>query len=229
MSESQDDPPAEYSPLLHASCSVCSSPAAPHLHYGAISCYSCRAFFRRGQPKQGRCILGGGGCAITQQNRTTCKMCRYNRCLEVGMKPDKVDATLAKRRENDARVAAAARQSAPQESSPGKSSQFGHSHVKNTSMITGGETGFQESDRRDNWSKHMPYSSRGEPSKQWSWNTPEIGDSQVQRYMRADLLQREIQGSMQHIENQGKSTNTRCLCIMSFHALERAQVKDLDG
>ena len=62
------------------------------------------------------------------------------------MKPDKVDAKLAKRRENDARVAAAARQSTPQESSPGKSRQFVHSHVKNTSMFTGGETGFQESD-----------------------------------------------------------------------------------
>ena len=39
---------------LAAECSVCSSPAAAHLHYGAVSCYSCRAFFRRGQPKQVR-------------------------------------------------------------------------------------------------------------------------------------------------------------------------------
>ena len=37
---------------LAAECSVCGSPAAAHLHYGAVSCYSCRAFFRRGQPKQ---------------------------------------------------------------------------------------------------------------------------------------------------------------------------------
>ena len=37
---------------LAAVCSVCASPAAAHLHYGAVSCYSCRAFFRRGQPKQ---------------------------------------------------------------------------------------------------------------------------------------------------------------------------------
>ena len=28
-----------------ASCSVCSAPAAIHLHYGAISCYSCRLHF----------------------------------------------------------------------------------------------------------------------------------------------------------------------------------------
>jgi uncharacterized Zn finger protein (UPF0148 family) len=41
-------------PMLKAECSVCSSPAAAHLHYGAISCYSCRAFFRRGPPRQVR-------------------------------------------------------------------------------------------------------------------------------------------------------------------------------
>ena len=171
---------------FQASCSVCSAPAAIHLHYGAISCYSCRlhsfkifqlfiwsftlsssaitagytfsnsfnyssdyllfhlllflrvtlfqtlstfhmiiysfiscyysrlhfsnlpsfhlvifcrAFFRRGVPKQvrwgcystsvwflsyhrmwamcPRCIFGTGGCKITQQNRTNCKLCRY--------------------------------------------------------------------------------------------------------------------------------------------------------
>ena len=38
--------------MLKAECSVCGSPAAAHLHYGAISCYSCRAFFRRGPPRQ---------------------------------------------------------------------------------------------------------------------------------------------------------------------------------
>ena len=42
---------------LSSSCSVCGSPAAAHLHYGAVSCYSCRAFFRRGQPKQVRWVL----------------------------------------------------------------------------------------------------------------------------------------------------------------------------
>ena len=91
----------EHSPLLGASCRVCSSPAAPHLHYGAISCYSCRAFFRRGQPRQARCIVGGGGCVVTPLNRTSCKTCRYNTCLRVGMKPDRVDATLVKRREKE--------------------------------------------------------------------------------------------------------------------------------
>ena len=43
--------------ILSSACSVCGSPAAAHLHYGAVSCYSCRAFFRRGQPKQVRSDL----------------------------------------------------------------------------------------------------------------------------------------------------------------------------
>ena len=109
MSDPKLCSPTSHSPLLHASCSVCGSPAAPHLHYGAISCYSCRAFFRRGQPRQTRCITGSGGCVVTKQNRTSCKICRYNLCLQVGMKPDKVDATLGKRREKDARIVAAAK------------------------------------------------------------------------------------------------------------------------
>eukprot|EP00092_Neocalanus_flemingeri_P047627 GFUD01054044.1.p1 GENE.GFUD01054044.1~~GFUD01054044.1.p1 ORF type:complete len:870 (+),score=180.42 GFUD01054044.1:39-2612(+) len=63
-------------------------------------------FFRRGQPKQIRCIFGHGKCQISRHNRTNCKLCRYNRCLEVGMKPDKVDRFLVKRKEREAQLAA---------------------------------------------------------------------------------------------------------------------------
>ena len=28
-------------------CKVCHEPAAKHIHYGAVTCFSCRAFFRR--------------------------------------------------------------------------------------------------------------------------------------------------------------------------------------
>jgi hypothetical protein len=28
-------------------CKVCLEPAAKHIHYGAVTCFSCRAFFRR--------------------------------------------------------------------------------------------------------------------------------------------------------------------------------------
>jgi len=96
--------PGDKEESLMSHCSVCGSPAAAHLHYGAVSCYSCRAFFRRGQPKQIRCIFGHGQCKISRHNRTNCKLCRYRKCLEVGMKPDKVDYYLNKRKEREARV-----------------------------------------------------------------------------------------------------------------------------
>ena len=41
-----------------------------------------------------RCIFGHGQCKISRHNRTNCKLCRYRRCLEVGMKPEKVRAVM---------------------------------------------------------------------------------------------------------------------------------------
>ena len=156
----------EPSPLLGASCSVCGSPAAPHLHYGAISCYSCRAFFRRGQPKQARCIVGGGGCVVTPQNRTSCKTCRYNTCLAVGMKPDRVDATLVKRREKETEkesvrkpVASQPRQEMLQAGgrSPDHSSRT-YEKTKVGSLVTednlSSQTGQNRKERIDEWRGH---------------------------------------------------------------------------
>jgi len=90
---------------LSSQCSVCSAPAADHLHYGAISCYSCRAFFRRGVPKQQRCIFGSDDCQITMKNRTNCKVCRYRACLARGMVPEKVNKYLNRRKEREAMLA----------------------------------------------------------------------------------------------------------------------------
>ena len=47
-----------YSICLQASCSVCSAPAAIHLHYGAISCYSCRSpFYSETNSRQYECFF----------------------------------------------------------------------------------------------------------------------------------------------------------------------------
>ena len=34
--------------IRKVTCQVCGDVANDHMHYGAITCYSCRAFFRRG-------------------------------------------------------------------------------------------------------------------------------------------------------------------------------------
>jgi len=71
-------------------CKVCGDPAARHIHYGAVSCFSCRAFFRRSiQNKTANTYVCRKikECQITSKTRKTCQYCRYQRCLSVGMKP----------------------------------------------------------------------------------------------------------------------------------------------
>merc|ERR1711892_655453 len=82
---------------LSSKCSVCAGPSAYHLHYGAVSCYSCRAFFRRGIGKPYCCVEGTGDCSIDWTSRRSCQWCRFDKCLRVGMNPELVDAALRKK------------------------------------------------------------------------------------------------------------------------------------
>ena len=70
-------------------CGVCGEPAARHIHYGAVTCFSCRAFFRRsiqnGQGKQYSCRKDGN-CEITLKTRKGCQKCRFQKCIDAGMK-----------------------------------------------------------------------------------------------------------------------------------------------
>lgn len=71
-------------------CKVCEEPAAKHIHYGAVSCFSCRAFFRRSI--QNNTALAyvcrrKKDCQINLKTRRNCQYCRYERCLAMGMQP----------------------------------------------------------------------------------------------------------------------------------------------
>lgn len=71
-------------------CQVCMAPAAKHVHYGATTCFSCRAFFRRSvQTAQARNYIcrRQGNCEISPDNRKSCQKCRLETCLKIGMKP----------------------------------------------------------------------------------------------------------------------------------------------
>ena len=71
-------------------CQVCSAPAAKHIHYGATTCFSCRAFFRRSiQTSQSRNYVcrRQGNCNILPDTRKGCQKCRLEACLKIGMKP----------------------------------------------------------------------------------------------------------------------------------------------
>eukprot|EP00095_Tigriopus_kingsejongensis_P011309 snap_masked-scaffold14_size734282-processed-gene-6.3 protein:Tk11309 transcript:snap_masked-scaffold14_size734282-processed-gene-6.3-mRNA-1 annotation:"hypothetical protein DAPPUDRAFT_8442" len=84
-----------------AKCPICKSTEPHFLHYGGISCYSCRAFFRRAHQKtrtpQFTC-LSGGSCEINVLTRKDCRKCRYDLCLKVGMRPQLVLDGSQKRR-----------------------------------------------------------------------------------------------------------------------------------
>jgi len=72
-------------------CAVCSSPAPDHVHFGGHCCYSCRAFFRRTIERMEKteivCRTGIGKCEVSEMSKA-CSACRYDKCLEVGMKSD---------------------------------------------------------------------------------------------------------------------------------------------
>ena len=70
-------------------CSVCGDKATKlrYSHYGAVSCFPCRAFFRRAIEKgQTYSCQREDTCEITIQSRKKCAACRFAKCLKVGMK-----------------------------------------------------------------------------------------------------------------------------------------------
>jgi hypothetical protein len=73
-------------------CQVCGddSPGI-RKHYGAISCEACKCFFRRSVQMSKRYTCNyNGKCPIGQDKRIRhwCQKCRFQKCLEVGMKID---------------------------------------------------------------------------------------------------------------------------------------------
>jgi len=73
-------------------CSVCHiKDFKTGKHYGAITCYSCRAFFRRAQERKRppKCKFNSA-CPVDQSVKKQCPRCRYQKCLGVGMQPELV-------------------------------------------------------------------------------------------------------------------------------------------
>ena len=67
-------------------CEVCADTIGASPSYGAITCPSCRVFFRRqsiGKRGLGICFTHGN-CEITKITRNNCQFCRYQKCLKMG-------------------------------------------------------------------------------------------------------------------------------------------------
>nr|XP_040569091.1 nuclear hormone receptor family member daf-12-like isoform X2 [Lepeophtheirus salmonis] len=73
--------------IRRVKCQVCYDLANDHIHYGAISCYSCRAFFRRAVNSNADYFCSQNkNCVVTKHTRKHCQYCRFVKCLSVGMK-----------------------------------------------------------------------------------------------------------------------------------------------
>ncbi|EGT49879.1 hypothetical protein CAEBREN_22501 [Caenorhabditis brenneri] len=68
------------------SCQVCGQEANGKRHYGAVVCRACAAFFRRSTSfKTSKKCRQNGKCDFLKKGFFTCKCCRLQKCLAVGM------------------------------------------------------------------------------------------------------------------------------------------------
>lgn len=78
-------------------CGVCTAKGSGY-HFGAITCESCKAFFRRWAGKEVEPC--DNNCKMDPINRKFCQCCRLKKCFEIGMKKDWIldEETRAKRK-----------------------------------------------------------------------------------------------------------------------------------
>uniref|UniRef100_A0A915CTV5 Uncharacterized protein n=1 Tax=Ditylenchus dipsaci TaxID=166011 RepID=A0A915CTV5_9BILA len=87
---STTSPPISSPPSSEATCAVCGDGHAK-LHYGVLACYGCKGFFRRTLTGKYRYVCRfGNNCIVDKYQRNSCRYCRFNRCLAVGMDPKAV-------------------------------------------------------------------------------------------------------------------------------------------
>lgn len=75
----------ESASTLHKTCLICGDKALGY-NFNAISCESCKAFFRRNalSGKELKCPFSNN-CVVTVVTRRFCQKCRLEKCLSVGM------------------------------------------------------------------------------------------------------------------------------------------------
>lgn len=105
LSSSPDTQPAtttlDYNPLtdmpdtkegIEELCPVCGDKVSGY-HYGLLTCESCKGFFKRTvQNKKVYTCVADRSCQIDKTQRKRCPYCRFQKCLEVGMKLEAVRA-----------------------------------------------------------------------------------------------------------------------------------------
>ncbi|XP_066151310.1 nuclear hormone receptor FTZ-F1 isoform X2 [Euwallacea fornicatus] len=73
-------------------CPVCGDKVSGY-HYGLLTCESCKGFFKRTvQNKKVYTCVAERSCHIDKTQRKRCPFCRFQKCLDVGMKLEAVRA-----------------------------------------------------------------------------------------------------------------------------------------
>ncbi|CAD5225306.1 unnamed protein product [Bursaphelenchus xylophilus] len=87
-------------------CKVCGAPSSGEL-FGVQSCRACGAFFRRtvAEKKKYKCMHEKRR-EITSEIRNFCRKCRFEKCLEAGMKEEKVQLVRDRNRNIISSIAA---------------------------------------------------------------------------------------------------------------------------
>lgn len=72
--------------LINSPCPICGDKISG-FHYGIFSCESCKGFFKRTvQNRKNYVCLRGAQCPVTVATRKKCPACRFEKCLQCGMK-----------------------------------------------------------------------------------------------------------------------------------------------
>lgn len=84
----QNSPTMEMDQSNIGYCLVCNDLGSGY-HYSAFSCEGCKGFFKRTVQKNliYKC-KDSGNCIINKFTRNSCQHCRFQRCMQVGMKRD---------------------------------------------------------------------------------------------------------------------------------------------
>lgn len=82
----QSDFPDTKDIVIEELCPVCGDKVSGY-HYGLLTCESCKGFFKRTvQNKKVYTCVAERSCHIDKTQRKRCPYCRFQKCLEVGMK-----------------------------------------------------------------------------------------------------------------------------------------------
>merc|ERR1719376_31953 len=75
---------------LEELCPVCGDKVSGY-HYGLLTCESCKGFFKRTvQNKKVYTCVAERSCVIDKTQRKRCPYCRFQKCMDVGMKLEAV-------------------------------------------------------------------------------------------------------------------------------------------